>query len=89
MSNINVIIDYITQQEFYFQVQSNTSMLGGDVNVDVIIKHAMDTVLKGDNFGIQSNCSWMLGHLYLSACAVAETRASGRSLRSNIYKDFL
>lgn len=64
-------------------------MLGGDVNVDVIIKHAMDTVLKGDNFGIQSNCSWMLGHLYLSACAVAETRASGRSLRSNIYIDFL
>ena len=59
------------------QVQSNSFMLGGDVNVDIIIKHVMDTITKGDNLGIQSNCSWMLGHLYLSACAVAETRASG------------
>ena len=60
-------------------------MLGGDVNVDTIIKHAMDTIVKGDNLGIQSNCSWMLGHLYLSACAVTETRASGEWM-SNVWE---
>ncbi|XP_063431997.1 focadhesin-like isoform X2 [Mytilus trossulus] len=73
---LNGLISLVGSERTLIPVQSNTSMLGGDVNVDVIIKHAMDTVLKGDNFGIQSNCSWMLGHLYLSACAVAETRAS-------------
>ncbi|KAJ8304115.1 hypothetical protein KUTeg_017698 [Tegillarca granosa] len=57
-------------------IQASASLSGGDINTDNLIKMASQIVAIGDDLGIQSNSAWMLGHLYLSACAVAETRAS-------------
>ncbi|ESO89596.1 hypothetical protein LOTGIDRAFT_164893 [Lottia gigantea] len=37
---------------------------------------ASKVISTSTDIGIQGNAAWMLGHLYLSACAVTETRAS-------------
>lgn len=58
-------------------MQSGVSLVSSDIKVSEVIE-AVTKIVQGDpDLGIQCNASWMLGHLYLSACAVAEARASG------------
>jgi hypothetical protein len=62
------------------KVQSGVSLTSSDVKVSEVIE-AVTRLVQGDpDLGIQSNAAWMLGHLHLSACAVAANRASGEHL---------
>lgn len=53
---------------------------GSDVNVSEVIKTVTRIVVDHNDLGLQCISAWMLGHLYLSACAVAENRSSGEFL---------
>ncbi|XP_067665779.1 focadhesin-like [Haliotis asinina] len=77
VSTLNGLMALIGSERTLVSVQgSGTSLLGSDVDADSVIKMATSVVAKSSDLGIQSNSAWMLGHLYLSACAITETRAS-------------
>ncbi|XP_071110148.1 focadhesin-like [Haliotis cracherodii] len=77
VSTLNGLMALIGSERTLVSVQgSGTSLLGTDVDADSVIKMATSVVAKSSDLGIQSNSAWMLGHLYLSACAITETRAS-------------
>ncbi|XP_033729341.1 focadhesin-like [Pecten maximus] len=71
---LNGLMALIGSERTLIPVQS--SAVSSDLNTDDVIKVASQTVASGNDLGIQNNAAWMLGHLYLSACAVADTRAS-------------
>lgn len=54
-------------------------MAGSDLNVSEVINTVMKIVVDKSDLGLQSIGAWLLGHLYLSACAVAENRSAGKS----------
>ncbi|KAL5004639.1 hypothetical protein ScPMuIL_018095 [Solemya velum] len=73
---LNGIMTLVGSERTLIPVQGSTSLIGTDVSVDDVIKMSTKIIAKGSDLGIQSNSAWMLGHLYLSACAVTETRAT-------------
>ncbi|OWF34881.1 focadhesin-like isoform X2 [Mizuhopecten yessoensis] len=72
---LNGLMALIGSERTLIPVQSG-SVSSSDLNADDVIKVASQIVTSGNDLGIQNNAAWMLGHLYLSACAVADTRAS-------------
>ncbi|XP_046545325.1 focadhesin-like [Haliotis rubra] len=77
VSTLNGLMALIGSERTLVSVQgSGASLLGSDVDADSVIKMATSVVANSSDLGIQSNSAWMLGHLYLSACAITETRAS-------------
>ncbi|XP_060062505.1 focadhesin-like, partial [Ylistrum balloti] len=72
---LNGLMALIGSERTLIPVQSS-AVSGNDLNIDDVIKVASQIVTSGNDLGIQNNAAWMLGHLYLSACAVADTRAS-------------
>ena len=53
------------------------SLTSSDVRVSDVIDAVTGLAKSDPDLGIQSNAAWMLGHLHLSACAVADNRTSG------------
>ena len=60
------------------QVQAGVSLTSSDVKVSEVLEMVTRMVQGDPDLGMQCNAAWMLGHLYLSACSVADSRASGQ-----------
>ena len=60
------------------QVQAGVSLTSSDVKVSEVLEVVTRMVHSDPDLGMQCSAAWMLGHLHLSACSVAETRASGQ-----------
>lgn len=71
---LNGLMALIGSERTLIPVQS--SAVSSDLNIDEVIKVVSHIITSGNDLGIQNNAAWMLGHLYLSASAVADTRAS-------------
>ncbi|XP_041369730.1 focadhesin-like [Gigantopelta aegis] len=74
---LNGLMALVGSERTLVSVQSSSSaVVGADVNISKVIKMASQVISMDTDLGIQCNAAWMLGHLYLSACSVSETRAS-------------
>nr|KAG5694346.1 hypothetical protein BaRGS_035214 [Batillaria attramentaria] len=73
---LNGVMALIGSEQTLIVVQAGVSLTSSDVKVSEVIQ-AVTRIVQGDpDLGIQCNAAWMLGHMYLSASAVAENRAS-------------
>lgn len=50
-----------------------------------VITMCRQIVESHGDLGIQGTGAWLLGHLYLSACGVTESRASGKYMHVLVY----
>lgn len=73
---LNGLMALIGSEQTLIVVQSGVSLTSSDVKVSEVIQVVSRIVQSDPDLGIQCNAAWMLGHLYLSASAVAENRAS-------------
>ncbi|XP_070176499.1 focadhesin-like [Littorina saxatilis] len=76
ISSLNGLMALIGSEQSLVVVQSGVSLASSDVKVSEVIEVVTRIVLSDPDLGIQSNAAWMLGHLHMSACAVAENRAT-------------
>ncbi|XP_050400636.1 focadhesin isoform X2 [Patella vulgata] len=73
---LNGLLAIIGSERTLIPIQTSTGLSGIDSSTNDILKLTSQIVTSSKDIGLQTNAAWMLGHLYLSACAVAETRAS-------------
>ncbi|KAK3602758.1 hypothetical protein CHS0354_027755 [Potamilus streckersoni] len=73
---LNGLFALVGSERTLIPVKGSISLESGDISIADVIELSSQIVTNGNDLGIQSNSAWMLGHLYLSACAVTENRAS-------------
>ncbi|KAL8620364.1 hypothetical protein ACOMHN_060273 [Nucella lapillus] len=74
---LNGLMALIGSEQTLILVQAGVSLTSSDIKASEVVELVTRMVQGDPDLGIQSNAAWMLGHLHLSACSVAENRAAG------------
>ncbi|CAG5124711.1 unnamed protein product, partial [Candidula unifasciata] len=76
VAKLTGLLSMVGSEQTLIPIQGSSVMTGSDLNVSEVITTVMKIVVDTNDLGLQSIGAWLLGHLYLSACAVAENRSA-------------